>query len=176
MLSFKTPALFRLTERLSFKKLKEVNDDEDFASFDSMHGSPDPFYEAGWTKKYTTPASPTLSFSEYNGGAKLSRKSRRHPSLEQDQLQQRQYYDLEYNADGTENTYATAANVQARTSKMKRRLSIMIVIDDTLDKIKYTLSPTEKTEAKKKARFSHAGKVNADVRIQFDGEKFIYRV
>lgn len=178
MLSFKSPTFTRFTERLSFKKLREPSNDEDFASFDSIYNDWERTYEHFGTRKSPL-GSPNLSFSDYNGGAKLSRKNRRHPSVEEDQSYcqyQCHYNDIEYNPDGTVNTRATQANLQARSADAKRRLSILVVIDDTLDKIKYTLSSPDKCEPKKKLRYSNGSKINAEVKIQFDDEKCIYRV
>jgi len=174
MLSFKSPSLFRLTERLSFKKLKEVEDDEDFASFDLMYSTSSQASEDAWQTRIPAP-SPVLSFSEYNGGAKLTRKNRRHPSAEQEQYH---YHYSEYRPDGTVNTRSIEINGQDRSSNnRKRRLSILVALDGTIDKLKYTLHSTDnKYERKQKKRFTYGSKVNADVKIQFDGEKFVYRI
>lgn len=194
MLSFKNSTLSRFTERLSFKKLKEQDDnDEDFASFDSMYvGWEETYEQATYKRKDSSspPSSPTLSFSEYTGGAKLSRKQRR-PSFIIEQphhYPSTYYYDVEYNPDGTVNTFATTAKIQARSSaNMKRRPSFLIALDTAFGQLKNTLSSSsssfssassEKSESKRRARFTdeNGGKVNADVKIQFDGEKYVYRV
>lgn len=159
-------------------------EDEDFSSFDTIYNDWERRYEHFEIPKSPL-SSPSLTFSEYTGGAKLSRKERRHPSAQQEEnhyqregnYEQPHYYDLEYNPDGTVNTFATQANLHARTANSKRRASILVIIDGTLDKIKYSLaSPDYKNDNKRKFKYSNGSKVNADVKIQFDGEKFIYRV
>jgi hypothetical protein len=75
-------------------------------------------------------------------------------------------------------TTSTSFSDAPHTTKRKRSSSLTKLFNTALNQIGMTPSTSSDGAAApvKKSNFAKAGKINANVRIQFDGEKYIYRV
>lgn len=170
MLSFKNPTLFRFTERLSFKKLKECDDEP--ITWDTYSFSSDEVFEQAWMKNHVSAQRPIISYSDYIAPEKrFWRRNKRKQTVD--------VRDVEYNYDGTMNMHAMNAKNESQPSSPKSSFSLFNAVEGAIGHIKYkgsNYSLDGNNSGKSSDKFEGAGKVNADVKIQFDGDKFIYRV
>lgn len=191
MLSFKSQALLRFTERLSFKKIREEKEiEEDYADL-HMANSPfhneSEFYEYVYMRRHT-PKRQVIPFSEYTGTGspnhfsfKKARKTVIDPYAP-DHRYNGTFIDHQASIYGGTfiDHYAamtTPNKVQDKqaSSSPKSQFSFFHAMDEAIGQMKQNRA-NNKLNNRKNNRFPGAGKVNADVKIQFYEDKFVYRV
>lgn len=191
MLSFKNQALLRFTDRLSFKKMKEEKEEEEEYADVYMANSPfhneSEFYEYVYMRRHTRKR-PVIPFSEYTGtgsphhfGFKKERKAVVDPYAS-DYRYNGTFIDHQASIQGGTfiDRYAAMSTPNKMQDKQassspKPQFSFFHAIDEAIGQMKQNRA-NNKLNNRKNNRFPGAGKVNADVKIQFYEDKFVYRV
>ncbi|KAK9893930.1 hypothetical protein P389DRAFT_110522 [Cystobasidium minutum MCA 4210] len=187
MLSFKHhQGIFRFTERLSFKKPRDNDEHEDEKYIDvevfevnavSPFYSEQEIYEQVHRKRFAR-RRPTIPFSEYMSGSNKGGPARTGKHSKQVGVDLHNAVQYHYRHDGLIDHQAMAAAELAKKqghSSPRSQFSFLSAIEETFEQIKVNRT-NEKNEKRKNARFPGAGKVNAEVKIQFDGDRYIYKV